>query len=189
VPRSSQSGRQRDPLDVGESNLETTRSLIATFFEVFPNGILWSNERERTGYDAVLFGQVEPTVINIDDLQQRLVRPDHKRVKQSLREVGLWSPKGFEGEEEKNEGIELLATYAGQAPFLKEWSRGAQINTDRNLRLQFLAGMSLNTSMGDEILGTILKHYRWPEQTFVGTPDSIQALKDALEREGRATRE
>jgi spermidine synthase len=176
-------------MSLGESNLETTRSLIATFFEVFPNGILWSNERERTGYDAVLFGQVEPTVINIDDLQQRLVRPDHKRVKQSLREVGLWSPKGFEGEEEKNEGIELLATYAGQAPFLKEWSRGAQINTDRNLRLQFLAGMSLNTSMGDEILGTILKHYRWPEQTFVGTPDSIQALKDALEREGRATRE
>jgi spermidine synthase len=176
-------------MSLGESNLDTTKSLIATFFEVFPNGILWSNERERTGYDAVLFGQVEPTVIDVDELQRRLVRPDHRLVKQSLREMGLWAPKGFEGEEEKNEGIDLLATYAGQAPLLKEWSQGAQINTDRNLRLQFLAGMSLNSAMGDEILSSILKHYRFPAQTFVGSPEGILALKDALEREGRAPRE
>src|ERR1700727_545812 len=88
-------------MSLGESNLDTTKSLIATFFEVFPNGILWSNERERTGYDAVLFAQVEPTVIDIDELQRRLVRTDHRLVKQSLREMGLWAPKGFEGEEEK----------------------------------------------------------------------------------------
>ena len=72
-----------------ESNLETTKSVIATFFQVFPHGILWSNEREGKGYDAVLFGQVEPTVIDVDELQQRLDRPDHQLVKQSLREVGF----------------------------------------------------------------------------------------------------
>ena len=27
-----------------ESDLETTKSVIATFFQVFPNGIIWSNE-------------------------------------------------------------------------------------------------------------------------------------------------
>ncbi len=176
-------------MSLGESNLDTTKSLIATFFEVFPNGILWSNERERFGYDAVLFGQVEPTVIDVDELRRRLVRPDHRRVKQSLRDVGLWEPKGFEGEEEPNEGIDLLATYAGQATMLTEWSRGAQINTDRNLRLQFLAGMSLNAAMGDAILASILAHYRFPDRTFVGSPEGIHTLKQALEREGRTARE
>ena len=173
----------------GESDLETTKSLIATFFEVFPNGILFSNERERSGYDAVLFGQVEPTVVDVDALRRRLVRRDHERVKQSLRDMGLWEPKGFEGEEEPNEGIDLLATYAGQAPLLKEWTRGAQINTDRNLRLQFLAGMAFNSIKADEILGGILTHYRFPDRTFVGSPEMLQRLKDALERDGRFARE
>ena len=83
------------------------------------------------------------------------------------------------------EGIDLLATYAGQAPLLKEWSRGAQINTDRNLRLQYLAGMWLNSNMGERILSSILAHYRFPDQTFVGSPEGIHALKQALDRAGR----
>ena len=173
-----------------ESNLEATKSVIATFFQVFPHGILWSNEhkgygsdalwsneRGGYGYDAILFGQVEPTVIDVDELQRRLDRPDHQFVKQSLREVGF-------GEFNK-EGIDLLTTYSGQAPLLKEWSQGAQINTDRNLRLQYLAGMGLNSNMGAQILSSILAYYRFPEQTFVGSPEGIRVLKQALYRVGR----
>src|SRR5439155_3516251 len=126
-----------------ESNSETAKSVIATFFKVFPNGILWSNDSEGEGYDAVLFGQVEQTQIDMDQLQNRLDRPDHARVKQSLAEVGFHSAVG------------LLATYAGQAPDLLEWTRDAQINTDRNLRLQYLAGLWLNSYMGSEILADI----------------------------------
>ena len=167
-----------------ESNLETTKSVIATFFQVFPHGILWSNEREGNGYDAILFGQVEPTVIDVDELQRRLDRPDHQLVKQSLREVGFGEIEAVDGVVTvPEEGIDLLATYAGQAPLLKEWSRGAQINTDRNLRLQYLAGMWLNSNMGERILSGILAHYRFPDQTFVGSPEMIDALKQAL-REG-----
>ena len=169
-----------------ESNLETTKSVIATFFQVFPHGILWSNEREGSGYDAVLFGQVEPTVIDVDELQRRLDRPDHQLVKQSLREVGFGEFKTVtDGVVVREEGIDLLATYAGQAPLLKEWSRGAQINTDRNLRLQYLAGMWLNSNMGERILSSILAYYRFPDQTFVGSPERIHALKQALEQAGR----
>ena len=161
--------------------------MIATFFQVFPHGILWSNEHEGRGYDAVLFGQVEPTVIDVDELQRRLDRPDHRLVKQSLREVGFGEIKtvltGVSVVPE--EGIDLLATYAGQAPCLKEWSQGAQINTDRNLRLQYLAGMWLNSSMGDRILSSILAYYRFPDQTFVGSPETIDTLKQALDEEGR----
>jgi spermidine synthase len=166
-----------------ESNLETAKSVIATFFQVFPHGILWSNDRRGAGYDAVLFGQVEPTMIDVAELQRRLDRPDHQAVKQSLRDVGFWEPRaGTDGVEE---GIHLLATYSGQAPLLQEWLRGAQINTDRNLRLQYLAGMSLNSYMAERILSGILASYRFPEKTFVGSPEGIQALKHALARAGR----
>ena len=157
-----------------ECNLETAKSVIATFFAVFPNGMLWSNERDGTAYDAILFGQVEPTVIDLDEFQRRLDRPDHERVKQSLRDVGFGEGLDWKVEE----GIDLLATYAGQASLLKEWARGAQINTDRNLRLQYLAGMWLNSNMREQILGGIRAHYRFPDQTFVGSPERIRALKE-----------
>jgi spermidine synthase len=167
-----------------ESNLETTQSAIATFFEVFPHGIVWSNDREGTGYDAILFGQVEPTRIDIDEFQRRVDRPDHQLVKESLEEVGFGALRtGLD--DIVPEGIDLLATYLGDAASLREWSRGAQINTDRNLRLQYLAGMWLNSQMGEQIRSGILARYRFPERTFSGSPASLRALKQALFRAGR----
>jgi spermidine synthase len=164
-----------------ESNLDTAKSVIATFFEVFPNGILWSNEREGLGYDAVLFGQVEPTVINLDEFQKRIDRSDHAPVKESLRDVGFGEGLDWQVEE----GVDLLSTYAGQASLLKDWMRGAQINTDRNLRLQYLAGMWLNSSMSDWILTDIRAHYRFPEHTFVGSPERVRVLKELRNRPTR----
>jgi spermidine synthase len=176
-------------LPLNEGSLDTAKSVIATFFQVFPHGILWTNEQDGHGYDAVLFGQVEPTVIDVAALQQRLDRPDHQLVKESLREGGFGGIKsGIAGVEViPEEGIDLLATYSGQAASLKEWSRDAQINTDLNLRAQYLAGMSLNSNVGDEIVSSILAYYRFPDQTFVGSPEGINALKRALDNERRKT--
>jgi spermidine synthase len=168
-----------------ESNLDTAKSVIATFFKVFPHGIIWSNDSGGGGYDAVLFGQPEPTVIDVDELQQRLDRPDHQAVKQSLVDVGFASKKLTLGVPERGVAIELLSTFAGQASQLETWSRGAQMNTDRNLRLQYLAGMWLNSYMGTEILNSILNHYRFPGDTFVGSPQRLQALRNALTEAGR----
>jgi len=148
-----------------ETNLETAKSLIATFFKVFPNGILWSNDSEGEGYDAVLFGQAEPIQIDVDNLQNRLDREDHALVKRSLAEVGFHSVIG------------LLATYAGQATDLQEWMRDAQINTDRNLRLQYLAGMSLNSYIGSEILADISRYYKFPEKVFLCSQQRRQMLE------------
>jgi spermidine synthase len=169
---------------LSESDLETTKSVIATFFEVFPDGILWSNQREGAGYDAILFGQVEPVVIDVDKLERRLDRLDHQPVRESLREVGFGVMEtATDGTAATPEAaIALLATYLGQAGSLKDWSRGAQINTERNLRLQYLAGMSLNSYMSAEILSSILGHYRFPDQIFVGSRESIDALTQGLER-------
>jgi len=152
-----------------ESNVATAKSQIATFFQVFPHGILWSNDDEGEGYDAVLFGQVEPTQFDVDALRDRLNRPDHARVKESLAEVGIHSAVG------------LLATYAAQASDLQEWLRDAQINTDRNLRLQYLAGMWLNSYVGSEIRADIHRSYRFPDRLFLGSPARLEMLKRALE--------
>ena len=49
-----------------ESNTEAVKSEIATFFEAFPNGVVWGNTNNGAGYDLVLLGQVEPTQIDVD---------------------------------------------------------------------------------------------------------------------------
>ena len=159
-----------------ESSLETTKSLISTFFEVFPDGIIWSNDISGEGYDAVLFGQVGGTVIDVDELQEKLNDDAHRDVKKSLREVGF------------NSAIDLLATYAGQASDMKEWMKGAQINEDRNLRLQYIAGMWYNSYVEKDILNDILQYYRFPDNIFKGSESSLLSLKHSLSSTSRIDR-
>ena len=42
-----------------ESNTDAVKSEIGTFFEAFPNGVVWGNTNNGQGYDLVLLGQVE----------------------------------------------------------------------------------------------------------------------------------
>lgn len=149
-----------------ESNPETVKSLISTFFQVFPHGTIWSNDDGGEGYDAVLLGQAEPTQFDLGRLQARLNSGDHARVRQSMTEVGFHSV------------IDLLGTYAGRADDLQSWMRGAQINTDRNLRLQYLAGMSANSFMSAEILNEITRHRKFPELLFTGSNSLTEGLQE-----------
>jgi spermidine synthase len=170
-----------------ESNLDTAKSVIGTFFKVFPNGILFSNDLNGEGYDAVLLGQKELTQIDLDALQAKLDSPEYARVRESLTEVGFGMAGSSPGGAPDGRGVAvgLLATYAGRAADLKEWMKDAQINTDRNLRLQYLAGMWLNTYINTEILNGILGYYKFPDQMFIGSEDRIQAMKQALAEFGR----
>ena len=153
-----------------ESNPTTVRSIIATFFKVFPNGVLWSNDDRGDGYDAVLFGQAEPTRIDVDQMEARLNRPDHARVKKSLADAGFLSAE------------DLLATYAGQAADMQDWMSVAQINTDANLRLQYLAGWSVNSFMGKEILKGIVHYQKFPDLLFNGSEKTKLRLKARLRK-------
>lgn len=156
-----------------ESSPETTKSLISTFFKVFPNGIIWSNDDYGSGYDAVLFGQVGGTKIDVDELRKKLNDTEHARVASSLYEVGFRS------------ATDLLATYAGQASDLQGWMEGAQINTDRNLRLQYLAGMWFNSYIEKDILNGIFEYYTFPEELFIGSDETLTSLKRSLQLTGR----
>ena len=103
-----------------ESNSDVVRSEFATFFEAFPHGTVWGNDKNGEGYDVVLLGQAEPTKIDVEAMQARLNQPDHKPVVASLEDIG------------KGSSIRLLATFAGVAPDLQNWLKGAEINHDRN---------------------------------------------------------
>ncbi|HVT89536.1 MAG TPA: hypothetical protein VHD56_11835 [Tepidisphaeraceae bacterium] len=172
-----------------ESNVETTKSLISTFFQVFPNGIMFSNDDRGEGYDAVLFGinQDGPAQINLDELAALLARPEYQTVKTSLTDVGFGSNKFGGGNSNGEEGVivDLLATYAGQAADLTKWRADAQINTDRNLRLQYLAGMALNTYVPTDILRSMTDYYRFPTEVFHGNSQRLDALRQALSSTGR----
>jgi spermidine synthase len=152
-----------------ETDLSTVKSELATFFDVFPSGTIWGNDTAGGGYDTVLLGQAEPTKIDVDQLQEKLERPDQERVAASMREVGFGS------------AIALLSTYAGQGPDLRSWLADAEINRDGNLRLQYLAGLALNKSMEGAIYSQMLTYRRYPENLFVVSDRLRPALMAAFE--------
>jgi len=148
-----------------ETDTDTVKSEIATFFDVFPNGTIWANEGDDGGYDLMLLGEADPIQINVDKLQDRLDRPDYAGVAQSLRDVGL------------NSAVEILETYAGRASDLKPWLNGAEINRDRNLRLQYLAGLAVNASREGIIFDEMLRYRRFPADLVVGSEQDVRALR------------
>jgi spermidine synthase len=170
-----------------QSDAATAKSGIATFFDVFPDGIIWSNDSSGEGYDMVLFGQAEPAEkINVDRMQDWLNA--HPAVRKSLEDVnfGARRPVGNAQYGVAPEvAVDLLATYAGQAGDLADWLQGAQINTDLNLRLQYLAGLSLNLNQSKELLDDILLYYKYPDNLFEGSDERVAALKKVLEASGR----
>jgi spermidine synthase len=71
-------------------------------------------------------------------------------------------------------------TYGGQASDLRAWVKGAQINRDRNLRLQYMAGWDVNTNQANEIYKEILLYRRYPNNLLTGSGLRSKALKIAL---------
>jgi spermidine synthase len=154
-----------------ESNSEAVKSEIGTFLEVFPNGIVWGNTNEGKGYDLVLLGQVEPTKIDVDAIEAKLQRPEYAPMKQSLREIGM------------NSAVDLFSTYAGRKPDLAPWLQNAQINHDRNLRLQYLAGLGLNLYQADVIYADMLRYVsKMPDDLFVASDVTRQSLYSGIQR-------
>jgi spermidine synthase len=155
-----------------ESDVRTVKSELATFLDVFPYGTVWANTIDGNGYDMVFMGQAEPLKINLDEIQARLDRPDYAPVAQSLREIGV------------NSATDLFATFAGQKSDLAPWLEGAQINTDADLRLSYLGGWGINSTMEDLIYRQMISYRHAPVNIFTGSPQSINALIFAMSQTG-----
>ena len=90
-----------------ESNTEAVKSEIGTFFEAFPNGMVFANTYNGAGYDLVLLGQVDGTTINLDEMEAPLAAARVRAGREVAPEIGMHS------------AVDLFATYAGPAPDLR----------------------------------------------------------------------
>ncbi len=152
-----------------ESTPPTVKSELATFFSALPGGIAWANNRNGRTYDLVVSGYRDPTQINLDEINERLSRPEFAGVLASLREVGFSSAS------------DLFATYLAQQVDVQPWLAGAQINTDKNLRLQYLAGFDYNFHKYIPISEEI-RRFRWLRPyVFTGSDATLQALYSAIQ--------
>jgi len=151
-----------------QSTEDVIKSEVATFFDVFPFGTIWSNQYANGGgYDVVMLAKPEALRLDPAALDARLNRADHAQIKADLTQVEL---PGVDG---------LMATYAGQARDLRPWLADAQINTDRNLRLEYLAGMA-NNVYDLQIYQDMLAYRRFPEELFVAAPEWMERLRKVM---------
>lgn len=149
-----------------ESTEEVVQSEIATFLDVFPNGTIWRNDyTDGSGYDVVLVGRLDEKPIDIDAWQAKLDKPEYAPVRASLNEVGFGS------------ALSVLKSYSGRGKELGPWVANAEINRDRNLRLQYLAGFGFNYYRQTAIRDAILRYRRFPADLFVGSPISVESLR------------
>jgi spermidine synthase len=149
-----------------ESTVDVVKSEMATFFSVFPQGIVWVNDRED-GADVVLLGQLDPAPIDVDAIAERFNA--NPRAAASLRDLGFES------------AIDLIASYAGRGVNLAAWLKGAAVNTDRDLRLQYLAGLGLNVMDQSRIYSELTQARRLPDGVFVGSAANLAELRNAIE--------
>lgn len=147
-----------------ETEEAAVKSQIATFFEAFPHSSVWNTYTEGQGYDATLLGYNMPPEISERSLITAMTRTP--KLAQSFRELDLQNP------------ALLLFHYGGQESDMTEWLADAEINRDRNLRLEYLAGASINSQKASEISENMLSNITYPEDLFSLQPNSRAVLRE-----------
>ncbi len=153
-------------LPIYESDEETVKTELATFFSVFPNATIWSNYVDGDGYDLVLLGSADPSPIDVHALQQRLDQPGYSQVAAALADVRFHS------------AVDLLATYAGRAQDLAPMLAGTRLNDDLNMRLQYLAGLGLNSVSAPQVYRELLSYRKFPEDLLIGSSEGANTLPE-----------
>jgi spermidine synthase len=152
-----------------QSTDAAVKSEVATFFEVFPAGGVFANTVEGRGYDLVLLARADGSPIDIDAIHSRLGSQRYAPVARSLLEVGFVS------------AADLFGTFVGGRKDFETWLEGAQINRDRNLRLQYLAGEGFALYRAEEIFASMVTHRpQFPEALFTGSPLRLEELRQRM---------
>jgi spermidine synthase len=152
-----------------ESSPASVKSEVATFFDAFPEGLIFGNTFEGHAIDTVLVGPVGPPQIWVDEIEAMLRQPRFAAVDGSLTQIALYG------------ATDLFGNYGGRARELKGWLADAQITRDSDLRLQYLAGLGLNEHSGEDIYREILSYRTYPDDLFVASESTIERLKQAME--------
>ncbi len=154
-----------------ETNEAAVRSELATFLDVFHGATLWgSRTGTGGGYDLIALAQDGATTIDVEALLQRIRRPEQLPVVRSLVTGGFGSP------------LDLFSTYVGDGASMAPALRGAQLNLDRNFRVQYLAGISPNAREHERIYRDLVSHRVFPTGLFVAPEVWQDSLREVLAR-------
>ena len=146
-----------------ETDETSVKTELATFVQAFPESTFWSPDLLEEGYDLVAMGRVSGDPIDEAALARRLAQSP--AVRESLRHVALPSARA------------VMATYAGRGRDLAPWLAGAEINRERHLRLQYLAGMAANSDQPFAIFQAILRYRRYPADLFAASAETENWLR------------
>ncbi len=122
-----------------ESNPAAVKCELATLLQVFPDSLIFNGENKRNGYDLVVVGGMSSSLPNLHTMSRRLFS-GNAGLERSLTESGL-SDRQF-----------LSRTFVCRGSELADWLADADINRDRNLRLQYLAGLTPDAHTEYDIL-------------------------------------
>jgi spermidine synthase len=59
------------------------------------------------------------------------------------------------------------------------------LNEDMNMRLQYLAGMGLNTSIAPQVYREILTYRKFPDDLMIGSGEGLSELRESIGRPHR----
>lgn len=150
-----------------QSSEEVVKTQIATFVEAFPQATVWNSDEVTGGYDLVILGQRQPLRIDVLEVLERLGRLPG--VQGALRGVGFRTLP------------DLLSTYVSSGTDLGPWLRDAQINRDRSLRLQYMAGLTVDRHEAAAVFQALLPYRRYPQETFVMPAGDEDRLRRTFE--------
>ena len=115
-----------------ETTLEAVKSEMATFFRGVSEGQSSGSTMAKAAAMWCCSARPIPRRSMSTTWWSGSIFADNTRAAEALREVGFES------------AIDLMSGFAGYGPDLAVWLKDAAINTDHNLRLQYLAGMGVN---------------------------------------------
>ena len=149
-----------------ESNTAAVKSEIATFFK----------------HSRMASCSATRTTVAVTISCSSATRDDEDRRRRDRGAIGATAVRdrcAVAARDRFNSATELFSTFAGNEPMLRPWLADAQINRDRNLRLQFLAGMSLNMYDQAGIYSQMLQYRKYPDGLFTGTPERLSQIRMA----------
>ena len=144
-------GRVTQWVPLYETGLATVKIEMANLFDVFADASMWGNRVNGQGYDMVMMGG-DGSAVDVETIGKKLEQSDYGKVAASLREVGFDSAS------------QLFGTFAGDSRWLNSWLRDTEINTDANLRLQYVAAGESNINSASLIYQQIISHLVAPLQ-------------------------
>ena len=152
-----------------ETDVRSVKSELATFAQVFPDTTLWNPDLLEEGYDLVALGRVAEQPISEAAIDARLAAAP--RVRAALDEVLL-----------KSAGA-IFGTYAGRGRDLQPWLAGAEINRERHLRLQYLAGLAANVDQRFMIFQSLVALRTYPADLFQASAGTEAQLRKWYEEQ------